>query len=134
MIVNKYLDERQRLLYELIWKRTMSSQMESADIDQVSINIGSDNQDIEFKTTGSIIVFDGYKKIYTEDKDDIDLEDKNNSNIPNVKEGEILNSFEVKSFQHFTEPPPRYTEASLVKNLEELGIGRPSTYASIVYN
>ncbi|MBT3938511.1 MAG: type I DNA topoisomerase [Pelagibacterales bacterium] len=130
--INNYLDERQRLLYELIWKRTMSSQMESADIDQVSINIGSDNNDIEFKTTGSIVIFDGYKKIYTEDKDDIDDEDKNNSNIPNVKEGEILKSFEVKSFQHFTEPPPRYTEASLVKKLEELGIGRPSTYASIV--
>ena len=130
--INNYLDERQRLLYELIWKRTMSSQMESADIDQVSINIGSDNNDIEFKTTGSIVIFDGYKKIYTEDKDDIDDEDKNNSNIPNVKEGETLTSFEVKSFQHFTEPPPRYTEASLVKKLEELGIGRPSTYASIV--
>jgi len=130
--VSKYLDERQRLLYELIWKRTMSSQMKSADVDQVSINIVSDNQDIAFRTSGSIIVFDGYKKIYTEDRDDIDLGDKDNSNIPNVKEDEILNSFEVKSFQHFTEPPPRYTEASLVKKLEELGIGRPSTYASIV--
>ncbi|MDG2268277.1 MAG: type I DNA topoisomerase, partial [Alphaproteobacteria bacterium] len=109
--INNYLDERQRLLYELIWKRTMSSQMESADIDQVSINIGSNNNDIEFKTTGSIVIFDGYKKIYTEDKDDINDEDKNNSNIPNVKEGETLTSFEVKSFEHFTEPPPRYTEA-----------------------
>ena len=113
--VSKYLDERQRLLYELIWKRTMSSQMKSADVDQVSINIVSDNQDIAFRTSGSIIVFDGYKKIYTEDRDDIDLGDKDNSNIPNVKEDEILKSFEVKSFQHFTEPPPRYTEASLVK-------------------
>jgi len=128
--IKQYLDERQRLLYELIWKRTISSQMESADIDQVSINIESDNHDIEFKTTGSIIVFDGYKKIYTEDHDDDNHKD--NSNIPNVKEGELLNSFDVKSFQHFTEPPPRYTEASLVKKLEELGIGRPSTYASIV--
>ena len=127
-----YLDERQRLLYALIWKRTMSSQMESADIDQVSINIQSNEQDIEFKSTGSIVIFDGYKKIYTEDEDDIDIEDKKNSNIPNIKEGEVLNSFEVKSFQHFTEPPPRYTEASLVKKLEELGIGRPSTYASIM--
>ncbi len=130
--IKNYLDERQRLLYELIWKRTISSQMESADIDQVSINISSNNQDIEFKTTGSIIVFDGYKKIYTEDIDDIDDEEKNNSNIPNVIEGESLNSHEIESFQHFTEPPPRFTEASLVKKLEELGIGRPSTYASIV--
>ena len=130
--MDSYLDERQRLLYALIWKRTMSSQMESADIDQVSINIQSNEQDIEFKTTGSIVIFDGYKKIYTEDEDDIDIEDKKNSNIPNIKEGEVLNSFEVKSFQHFTEPPPRYTEASLVKKLEELGIGRPSTYASIM--
>ena len=130
--IDSYLDERQRLLYALIWKRTMSSQMESADIDQVSINIQSNEQDIEFKTTGSIVIFDGYKKIYTEDEDDIDIEDKKNSNIPNIKEGEVLNSFEVKSFQHFTEPPPRYTEASLVKKLEELGIGRPSTYASIM--
>jgi DNA topoisomerase I len=130
--LNRFLDERQRLLYDLIWKRTMSSQMESADIDQVSINIVSENKDIIFKTTGSTIVFDGYKKIYTEDKDDVDLNDKDNNNIPNVKKGEILSSFDVKSFQHFTEPPPRFTEASLVKKLEELGIGRPSTYAAIV--
>ena len=130
--IKNYLDERQRLLYELIWKRTISSQMESAEIDQVSINIASDKSDIEFKTTGSTLIFDGYKKIYMEDVDDIDNNDTDNSNIPKVAEGENLNSFDLKSFQHFTEPPPRFTEASLVKKLEDLGIGRPSTYASIV--
>jgi DNA topoisomerase-1 len=106
--------------------------MESAEIDQVSINIVSDKSDIEFKTTGSTLIFDGYKKIYMEDVDDIDNNNTDNSNIPKVAEGENLNSFDLKSFQHFTEPPPRFTEASLVKKLEDLGIGRPSTYASIV--
>jgi DNA topoisomerase-1 len=106
--------------------------MESAEIDQVIINIVSDKSCIEFKTTGSTLIFDGYKKIYMEDVDDIDNNDTDNSNIPKVEEGENLNSFDLKSFQHFTEPPPRFTEASLVKKLEDLGIGRPSTYASIV--
>ena len=129
--IKNYLDERQRLLYELIWKRTIASQMQSAEIDQVSINIMSKEQDIGFRTSGSILVFDGYKKIYTEDQDDTD-KDEDNNNIPNVNEGDELKFFNLKSSQHFTEPPPRYTEASLVKKLEELGIGRPSTYASIV--
>ncbi|MDG2001273.1 MAG: type I DNA topoisomerase [Alphaproteobacteria bacterium] len=130
--IKTYLDERQRLLYELIWKRTISSQMESAEIDQVSINILSNQKDIGFRTSGSIIIFDGYKKIYTEDVDDNEQDDNKNNNIPKVVEGDSLNFSDVKSLQHFTEPPPRYTEASLVKKLEELGIGRPSTYASIV--
>ena len=130
--IKNYLDERQRLLYELIWKRTISSQMESAEIDQVSINIVSKEQDIGFRTSGSILIFDGYKKIYTEDQDDSEQEESKNTNIPNVDEGDELTFIDVKAIQHFTEPPPRYTEASLVKKLEELGIGRPSTYASIV--
>ena len=130
--IKSFLDERQRLLYELIWKRTISSQMESAEIDQVSINILSENKDIGFRTSGSILIFDGYKKVYTEDQDDKELDDDKNSNIPKVNEGDNLNFYDIKSLQHFTEPPPRFTEASLVKKLEELGIGRPSTYASIV--
>ena len=130
--IKNFLDERQRLLYELIWKRTISSQMESAEIDQVSINILSNQKDIGFRTSGSIVIFDGYKKIYTEDVDDNEQDDNKNNNIPRVVEGDNLNFSDVKSLQHFTEPPPRYTEASLVKKLEELGIGRPSTYASIV--
>ena len=130
--IKNFLDERQRLLYELIWKRTISSQMESAEIDQVSINILSNKKDIGFRTSGSIVIFDGYKKIYTEDVDDNEQDDNKNNNIPRVVEGDDLNFSDVKSLQHFTEPPPRYTEASLVKKLEELGIGRPSTYASIV--
>jgi len=130
--IKSFLDERQRLLYELIWKRTISSQMESAEIDQVSINILSEKKDIGFRTSGSILIFDGYKKIYTEDNDDKDQDDDKSSNIPKVNEGENLSFYDIKPLQHFTEPPPRYTEASLVKKLEELGIGRPSTYASIV--
>ena len=129
--VEKYLDEKQKKLYELIWKRTMASQMESAEIDQVSIFIGSNENVLEFKSTGSTIVFDGYKKIYTEDKDDEHKEDIQN-NIPKVEENEKVFLNKSIPSQHFTEPPPRYTEASLVKKLEDLGIGRPSTYASIV--
>ena len=127
--IKNYLDERQRLLYELIWKKTISSQMKNAELDQVSIFISSEDKNIEFKTTGSTLIFDGYKKVYLDDSDD---NDSDNVNIPKVSEGEILNSFDVTSFQHFTEPPPRFTEASLVKTLEDLGIGRPSTYATIV--
>ena len=105
--------------------------MESAELDQVTIEIGTNEKDLEFKSTGSIIAFDGYKKIYTEDKDD-DKEDETQNNIPIVKENEEVFITDSNSSQHFTEPPPRYTEASLVKKLEDLGIGRPSTYASIV--
>ena len=129
-IIN-YLDDNQKKLYDLIWKRTISSQMESAELDQVTIEIGSNEKDLEFKSTGSTIAFDGYKKIYTEDKDD-DKGDETQNNIPIVKENEKVFITDSNSSQHFTEPPPRYTEASLVKKLEDLGIGRPSTYASIV--
>ena len=129
--INKFLNEDQKKLYELIWKRTVSSQMQSAEIDQVTINIGTNETNIEFKSTGSTIAFDGYKKIYTEDKDDI-KEDENLNKIPKLEENEKINLNEITPLQHFTEPPPRYTEASLVKKLEDLGIGRPSTYASIV--
>ncbi len=129
-IIN-YLDDNQKKLYDLIWKRTISSQMESAELDQVTIEIGSNEKDLEFKSTGSTIAFDGYKKIYTEDKDD-DKGDETQNNIPIVKENEEVFITDCNSSQHFTEPPPRYTEASLVKKLEDLGIGRPSTYASIV--
>ena len=129
--INKFLDENQKKLYELIWKRTIASQMQSAEIDQVTINIGSNETNLEFKSTGSTLVFDGYKKVYTEDKDD-NNEDENLNKIPKLEENEKINLNEVTPMQHFTEPPPRYTEASLVKKLEDLGIGRPSTYASIV--
>ena len=121
----------QKKLYELIWKRTIASQMESAEIDQVTINIGSNKTNLEFKSTGSTLVFDGYKKVYTEDKDD-NNEDENLNKIPKLEENEKINLNEVTPMQHFTEPPPRFTEASLVKKLEDLSIGRPSTYASIV--
>ena len=130
--INKFLDDNQKKLYELIWKRTVASQMESAEIDQVTINIGTNETNIEFKSTGSTIVFDGYKKIYTEDKDDIKEDDDNSNKIPKLEENERLSLNEITPIQHFTEPPPRFTEASLVKKLEDLGIGRPSTYSSIV--
>ncbi len=121
-------------LYELIWKRAVSCQMESAVLDTVSVQIGT-NKNMEFRTTGSIIAFDGFYKVYREgidDKTKEDEEESENKILPPLKIGEKLSLTEVLPKQHFTEPPPRYSEASLVKKLEELGIGRPSTYASII--
>lgn len=130
--VAKYLDKDSLRLYTLIWQRTMASQMESATLDQVAIDIaGNDNKGM-FRATGSTVVFDGWLKIYQEQKDDDAEETDENRTLPPVKEKEALKKESLKQEQHFTQPPPRYTEASLVKKLEELGIGRPSTYASIM--
>jgi DNA topoisomerase I len=128
----KYLDNDQRRLYELIWRRTIASEMESAEVDQTAIDIASSDRKAVFRATGSIIVFDGFLTLYREDRDDPADDDEDNRVLPAVAEGERLAHGEPKSDQHFTQPPPRYSEASLVKRLEELGIGRPSTYASIL--
>lgn len=128
------LDNDQYKLYELIWKRTVACQMEQAIIDQVSITLISSNNRFTSKATGSVIAFDGFYKVYSESNDDIanDNENEDAKLLPNVKPGEMVNTNKILPLQHFTEPPPRYSEASLVKTLEELGIGRPSTYASII--
>jgi DNA topoisomerase-1 len=126
--VEQYLDEDQRKLYELIWKRTVSSQMEAAVIDQVAANITSPDQQTIMRARGSAIAFDGYLKVYQESDGD---EDKDHI-LPDLKKGDILERVFIDPEQHFTQPPPRYSEASLVKTMEELGIGRPSTYSSII--
>ncbi|MEG8230167.1 type I DNA topoisomerase [Candidatus Rickettsia tasmanensis] len=117
-------------LYELIWKRTIACQMENVIMDLVVANLASENKEYLAKANGSTIAFDGFYKVYRESVDD-EAEEENKM-LPPLKEQEPLKTKEVIPNQHFTEPPPRYSEASLVKKLEELGIGRPSTYASIL--
>ncbi len=124
--VKKYLSTDQNKLYDLIWSRALSSQMESAKFDRNTITVTSDNNDTICKASGSVLKFDGFLKIYNnQNKDD----DENI--LPAVSKGPI-NIEALLDEQHYTQPPPRYSEASLVKKLEELGIGRPSTYASII--
>ncbi len=118
-------------LYELIWKRTVACQMNPAVLDRVVIDSTSADGLILLRANGQVIAFDGFLKLYQESKDDSDDDDENRI-LPNVNEGENLDKGEITPEQHFTTPPPRFTEASLVKKLEELGIGRPSTYASII--
>ena len=130
-----YLDRDQLRLYELIWLRTIACQMESATLDQVSIDIASTyhegQPEILFRATGSVIKFKGFLILYKEDQDDTH-DDEQERLLPDVKVGENLSRIATLSHQHFTQPPPRFSEASLVKRMEELGIGRPSTYASIL--
>ena len=124
--IKKYLSTDQNKLYDLIWSRALSSQMESAKFDRNTITITSDNNDTICKASGSVLKFDGFLKIYNnQSKDD------NESILPSMSKGPI-NIEALLDEQHYTQPPPRYSEASLVKKLEELGIGRPSTYASII--
>jgi DNA topoisomerase-1 len=123
------VEKDQLRLYELIWKRTLASQMASAVLDQVAVDVAANGTVL--RATGSVITFDGFLKLYREDRDDA-ADDDDNRILPPVKEGDRLAREQVTPEQHFTQPPPRYTEASLVKKLEELGIGRPSTYASII--
>ncbi|HEY6982951.1 type I DNA topoisomerase [Reyranella sp.] len=130
--VARYLDKDQLGLYELIWKRTVASQMESAVLDQVTIDIASGDKNVALRATGSVVRFNGFLTLYDEGRDEQPDTDENGAILPDVTENEALERREVIPEQHFTEPPPRYSEASLVKKLEELGIGRPSTYASII--
>ena len=126
--IKKYLNSDQYKLYELIWNRALSSQMITAEYDRNTILISSKDENIKFRASGSVLKFDGFLKLYK------NLEDKNEADkiLPEVKKNESLAIDKIIDEQHFTEPPPRYSEASLVKKLEELGIGRPSTYASII--
>ncbi len=127
------LDKDLLRLYELIWKRTLASLMESAELETVAIDIISKDKQFCFRANGSIIKFDGFYKLYKEGSDDESASDDEDSKIlPPLKEKEKLDISNILPKQHFTEPPPRFNEASLVKKLEELGIGRPSTYAAII--
>ena len=118
-------------LYELIWKRTVACQMNPAVLDKVVIDSKSEDMQILLRANGQVIEFDGFLRLYQESKDDSDDDDENKI-LPNVEQGEKVDKGEITAEQHFTAPPPRFTEASLVKKLEELGIGRPSTYATII--
>ncbi|WP_300378467.1 type I DNA topoisomerase [Henriciella sp.] len=117
-------------LYTLIWRRAVASQMEAAEFERTTLDFLSKDKRTQLRATGQVIVFEGFIKLYTEGRDDGDDDEDSADRLPKMKEGEHADLVEAKSEQHFTQPPPRYTEASLVKRLEELGIGRPSTYAS----
>ena len=125
------LDSDAHKLYELIWKRTVACQMTPAVLDKVVIDATSADKQILLRANGQVIAFDGFLKLYVESQDDND-DDDDNKILPNVETGEAVSKGQIIPEQHFTTPPPRFTEASLVKKLEELGIGRPSTYASII--
>jgi DNA topoisomerase-1 len=132
--VARGLNHDQRRLYELIWKRAVASQMQSAELDQVSVDV-VDGKGTKLRANGSIVAFDGFLKLYREDTDDKAEgapEEDDNRMLPPMSERDPLKRQKVDATQHFTQPPPRYSEASLVKKMEELGIGRPSTYASIL--
>jgi DNA topoisomerase-1 len=126
------LDRDQLRLYELIWKRTLASQMASALLEQVTVDVADATGRLRLRANGSVVIFDGFLALYQEDRDDAADEEGEGGRLPAVRQGERLGRGEVVPRQHFTQPPPRYTEASLVKKLEELGIGRPSTYAAIL--
>ncbi len=148
----KVTDEDQRKLYDLIWKRTIACQMAAARLERTTVEIGSDDGQVGLRATGQVVLFDGFMRVYEEGRDDVADEDE--KRLPQIMQGDpapfakaslkdqsakaddkaaILSENEaVLALQHHTQPPPRYTEATLVKRMEELGIGRPSTYASIV--
>ncbi len=129
--ITKSLDPEQAKLYELIWKRTIASQMASAEMERTSVELlglGGDGRKIGLRATGTVVAFDGYLTLYQEGKDDED--DEKSARLPRINKGETPKLNQVSANQHFTEPPPRYTEATLIKRMEELGIGRPSTYTS----
>ncbi|MEI6161639.1 MAG: type I DNA topoisomerase, partial [Roseococcus sp.] len=131
--VARYLSEQQRKLYELIWKRAVASQMQSAELDQTAVELVEPTGKTKLRATGSVIAFDGFLKLYREDTDDAaDDADEDSRILPPMREKDPVKRQSVEATQHFTQPPPRYSEASLVKKMEELGIGRPSTYASIL--
>ncbi|MCA0044063.1 type I DNA topoisomerase [Celeribacter litoreus] len=142
-------DADQRKLYDLIWKRTIASQMEGAKMERTTVDITSDDGEVVLRATGQVVVFDGFMAVYTEGRDDVEEDDE--GRLPQISEGEALKKVAggltaqaaekeaalggdgaVLGLQHHTNPPPRYTEATLVKRMEELGIGRPSTYASVL--
>lgn len=129
--VKEYLSPEQFKLYDLIWKRTVASQMISATIDTLTLDMATPKKN-QFRSTGSVVVDPGYMRVYQEGTDDKPEELGDEHLLPQLKEGDVVKLNEITCNQHFTEPPPRYSEATLIKALEEHGIGRPSTYAAIV--
>ena len=129
-------DADQRKLYDLIWKRTIACQMEAARLERTTVDVGSADGQVELRATGQVVLFDGFLKVYEEGRDDVDLQrdegDDDGRRLPQMAEGDPAGKRAVTPEQHFTQPPPRYTEATLIKRMEELGIGRPSTYTSVV--
>ncbi len=128
--IRKYLTSEQAVLYEMIWKRTLACQMTPARYDTTTVDLAVGHADTLFRANGQILVFPGFMAVYLEDADDAEQEKE--ARLPRLEEKEIVPIDRLFGEQHFTQPPPRYTEASLVKTLEEYGIGRPSTYASII--
>ncbi|MGB3490067.1 MAG: type I DNA topoisomerase, partial [Xanthobacteraceae bacterium] len=131
--LRRSLDNDQARLYELIWIRTVASQMESAELERTTVDIvaKAGARTLDLRASGQVIKFDGFLKLYQEGRDD-DPDDEDSNRLPAMSDGEALKRQALAVTQHFTEPPPRFSEASLVKRMEELGIGRPSTYASIL--
>lgn len=130
-----YLSNDQFRLYDLIWKRMIASQMSDAVLDSTQVSIvvnGESGQAYEFRVSGSVLKFPGFRTLYIEAKDEGAPDDDQDKQLPQLVEGQVLSTQELLPEQHFTQPPPRYTEASLIKSLEERGIGRPSTYAPII--
>jgi DNA topoisomerase-1 len=129
--VRAHLDADQFRLYEMVWKRAIASQMNAAEIERTTVEIDAVNgaRRAELRAVGSVVRFDGFIAAYTDQKED-DAEDEDGKRLPEIREGEALQREAVVATQHSTEPPPRYTEATLIKKMEELGIGRPSTYAA----
>ena len=123
------LEPDQRKLYDLIWKRTIASQMAAARLERTTVDVASADAQVELRATGQVVLFDGFLKVYEEGRDD---DEGDEGRLPQIMQGEPAEKRQVTPEQHFTQPPPRYTEATLVKRMEELGIGRPSTYASII--
>ncbi len=130
--VARYVSDQQLRLYELVWKRAVASQMASAELDQTTVEMAEPKGQTKLRATGSVIAFDGFLKLYREDQDDAAADDDETRILPPMRERDALKTDNVAASQHFTQPPPRFSEASLVKRMEELGIGRPSTYASIL--
>ncbi|MET0744687.1 MAG: type I DNA topoisomerase [Microvirga sp.] len=130
--VARYLEPEQARLYELIWIRTIASQMESAELERTTVDIAAavGPRRLDLRATGQVVKFDGFLTLYQESRDDEAGEDE--GRLPPMRAGDPLERRRIKATQHFTEPPPRYSEASLVKRMEELGIGRPSTYAAVL--
>ncbi|WP_412554147.1 type I DNA topoisomerase [Shimia sp. MIT1388] len=128
----KVTEDDQRKLYDLIWKRTLACQMEGARLERTTVDIASGDKQIELRATGQVVMFDGFLRVYEEGRDDQVVDDEDGKRLPQIMQGEAMAKNAVSPEQHFTQPPPRYTEATLVKRMEELGIGRPSTYASVI--
>ena len=127
----KLRDADQAKLYDLIWKRTLACQMESARMERTTVEIGSKDEQVGLRATGQVVLFDGFMAVYEEGRDDA-VVDNDDKRLPQISQGEAAPKKSVTPEQHHTQPPPRYTEATLVKRMEELGIGRPSTYASVI--